>query len=239
MSLILGAAISDLNLANLTIVRKVEGIDYDLRQILSSNEEEKTVVLSNHDPFFGPIGQGLITVHAGFKASFRFDYRINGVTSRYLADSDQIYRAALNDREQYLYDLSKRLYDGGLDIPFLNELGLNLNKSRSESKIQKAITNVKNYSVKAIAARRIMESFRGGRLRINGSISAVGVSTVPSRASVYVKVSRVTLIDETVLHVVSTNAKDIIAGDGFNNVLPIESIDAEITQENGGNPLLD
>ncbi|CAN8071772.1 unnamed protein product [Agarophyton chilense] len=222
----------------LSMVKRVENFHHEIRQAVSVDEERNSSVLQDFTLFFGPIGQGVINVRSGLSASFRFDYRIQGVTSRYLAESDQVFRSSLDQHEKILYDESKRRYDGGLDIPFLSELGMNLSHSHSESALQEAMSVVENYSKKAIAARRIMESFHGARLRINGSISAVGVSEMPSRASVYVKVSRVTLIDETVLHVVSSNTNDILAGDGFYNELPIVDIDSDIIQEVEGNPLL-
>lgn len=235
---IAASAVRVTSLKDLAIVKRFEEIIPHTRREVNVNEQRNTTILKDFTLFYGPIGRGLINVRAGLKATFQFDYRIKGVTSQYLADTDQLFRSALNQHEQILYNLSKQRYKGGLDVPFLNDLGLNLNQEHSEAEVQEAMSTVDRYSLKAIAARRIMQSFQGGRVRINGSLSVVGVTEFASEASIYVKVSRVILMDESVLHVVSSSKEDLIAGDAINNVLPIDNVSTDVIQEEGGNPLL-
>ncbi|PXF42799.1 hypothetical protein BWQ96_07450 [Gracilariopsis chorda] len=224
----------DSNLQNLALVKTVEHIHHELREVVKY--ERETQVLSDHALLFGPIGQATLNVRLGLRASFSFNYRIDGVTSAYLAASDHIFTSTMNSRERILYEEAKRGYNGGLDIPFLRQLGIHLNESHSLD--ANLVSRDDYYALKAIAARQIMQSFRGGKLRINGTISVIGVSEQPSTARVFVKFSRVTLVDNTVLHVVSSNNDDVVAGDDSHNMLPIETLESNVAQEEFGNPFI-
>ncbi|CAN8072302.1 unnamed protein product [Agarophyton chilense] len=204
------------DLAKLNIVKEVEFIDNAVRADLNFQTNSSQVI----DQF--SVGRGRVTSAnlrcSGIcKASMSYDFTLNGISSEYLANKDSLFRETLNSSQTTKYDQAKKNYGGGLNVPFLRAVGLNLGGSYSRENVDEASQRLENYDSLADAARSIMESFEMVTVRVWGTMTVASYTAMRSEAVAWVKFAKVTLLDGTQLRVVSASGADVSVTDENGN----------------------
>lgn len=161
-----------------------------------------------------------IDVNRGASAKLIFDITVNGVSAQRLDRSDSSFVAALSESERESYSRSKTSYGGGLKIPLFSFIGINLDARTTRETMERSRDSQANYDIKTEAAREILEDVINSMVRIQGELTATGVSFIPTTARAFVKIARVTLNDGSRLNVVSGNPDDFVAADEDGDVLP-------------------
>lgn len=103
----------------------------------------------------------------------------------------------------------KENYRGGLNVPFLEFLGANINQSVTTADLEAARPGVRRYNRLRTIARRILTRQPIERLRISGRTSVTGTSSTPQTVFSFVRAALVDLTDGSRVLVVSGKSDDI------------------------------
>lgn len=150
-----------------------------------------------------------VTVTRGATATITFSVTIRGVPARTLANDDSHYLRALPTSLRKIYAGRKKAYRGGLEVPFLTDLGADLRKRQVSGKeVRRRSRALKLYGERVCAAARTLEKARRGSVRIEGRRRVTGTSFIPKTVFGFVKVARVRTAGGGVLTVVSADPRD-------------------------------
>lgn len=158
-----------------------------------------------------------VTVQKGGKARLKYDVRIRAIEATVIAENDGEFVALLTTTELIEYKKLKGAYKGGLNVPFLQFLGIDLGSEMSTTVILDKASDVPGFEEKAKVARRLLVETVERDIRIKGKLKAKGVSCVTTSVFAFIKLARVNLGD----------------GDGERTVLTTTNEDVEAATMNG------
>lgn len=167
-----------------------------------------------------------ITVQRGTSGVLRYRIRVKAVESERLANSDSSFVSTLSTSERESYELEKRSYRGGLNVPFLRFIGINLGASVERTDMERSAASQRNYNQKATAAQKILETTTAQSIEISGTLRASGTSFIPTTVFAFIKIARVQTQDGSSTTVVTTDGNELLAAD--NNGRPVDSSDGTI-----------
>ena len=171
---------------------------------------------------FGRITRVGISVVRGASATLDFDVRVTAVDAETLNSRSSSFVETLTAEERLQFEELVSNFEGSLNLPFFELLGLNFAESISAEQIAEAAESVENFETKSSAVEEILESFIDTRIRITGSLSAVGQSSIPTVAFAFIELNNVIFDNGSNLLVVSNNPSDLVAADSDGAVLPSE-----------------
>lgn len=192
----------------------------DFIPITLIRQDDETFAMNSSESGFGKLTTVGISVTIGASAVLNFNVTVNAVSAERLDRSDSSFVATLDESEKQSYSRTKSTFRGGLRIPFLSFLGAKLDASVTREDMESSRGMQANYDIKSKAARDILEEVVESQVNINGKLTATGIDRIPTIATAFIKVARVTLVDRRRLTVVSNNDDDLVAAGSDNKPLP-------------------
>lgn len=190
-------------------------------------ERQPLFVFRNSTVGFTRISGAGVSVTTGAGASLSFSFSIEALSASFLQENSTVFRTRLTEEENVSYTALLRNYSGGLNMPFMETIGANLDMNVTRDDLTESFNSQSNYNRKARAARDILTANPATRVTLSGSIMVTGNSIIPQTFFAFAKVAEVQLNDGTSVVVVSTDPKDIAAAtaEGFTT----ESTDQNLT----------
>lgn len=172
-----------------------------------------------------------VSVTRGATASVSFSVTINALSARTLTNADARYVNALPAELKKSYMKKKEAYKGGIDIPFLLDLGADLRKlSLSGKEVSKRNKSKKAFAKRVCAAARIVNRVPGGRVRIEGRRSVSGTSFIPKTVFGFARVGIITTAGGKRRTVVSTDPRDFVVATKDGTVVAMGVKGVSVTQ---------
>lgn len=144
---------------------------------------------------FGRVSRVGVSVQLGITATLNYDINVTAISSRTLSTLDAEFERSLNETEREQYEAAKRSYNGGLRVPFLRFVGINLGASSSRETMTRASERLSEYNTKSRIVRDVLETTQEERLNINGEIRATGVSFIPTQGFAFIQVATIEFND--------------------------------------------
>lgn len=176
-----------------------------------SRQEMTELVVESNSVGFSRIGEAGVSVTRGASATAQFDITVTAVDAERLDRQDEIFQEALSASERTAFLELKANFDGGLSIPFLEFFGIDLDKTVTAEEIETLAESEENFASKSQAISEIFESVVDTQIRINGTLTATGVSRIPTVAVAFVRLARVLFDDGSSQIVVSDRNEDVLA----------------------------
>lgn len=187
---------------------------------VSIRSESSSFYIEESNAGFGRITRTGLSVTKGASGILDFDITVKAIDSERLSSLDKEFESTLTKQELSKYSTLKSNFHGGLNVPFLNYLGANLNEKVDRTKIESAATDIVNYSDKVSAAEKILDSVVDTRIRITGTLEATGQSFIPTVAFAFIKLARVNFEDGSSQFVVSNDPNDLTAASKGGDEIP-------------------
>ncbi|CDF40688.1 unnamed protein product [Chondrus crispus] len=171
---------------------------------------------------FGRITRVGVSVVRGANATLNFDVTVTAIDAETINSMSSSFVETLTAEERVQFEELVSNFDGSLNLPIFELLGLNFAESISTEQIAEAARSIENFETKSSAVEEILESVVDSRIRITGTLSATGQSNIPTVAFAFIELSTVTFDDGSDLVVVSSNPSDVVAADSEGAVQPSE-----------------
>ncbi|CDF35480.1 unnamed protein product [Chondrus crispus] len=180
-------------------------------------EKQPLFVFRNSTVGFTRISGAGVSVTSGAGASLGFSFSIEALNATLLQENSVVFRRRLTMEENVSYTELVRNYSGGLNMPFMETIGANLDMNVTRDDLTESFNSQSNYNSKARAARNVLTADPPTMLTLSGSIMVSGNSIIPKTFFPFAKVAQVQLNNGTSVVVVSTDPKDIVAAtaEGF------------------------
>lgn len=160
-----------------------------------------------------------ITVLPGATARLGYKIRVKAIDARTISNSDKRFRRRLSRRDRRKYDQLKSSYTGGLDLPFMKQLGADLSQDfvpqddlqqvrDSKNRIQK-----REYDRQGQEATSILSQYLETEIEAEGELVATGVGTKPVTVFVFLRFAVLKINENDSLSVLSTDTDDVVGGD--------------------------
>lgn len=176
-------------------VRQLQGSD----NYLKVSDRQTSTVYAIHASEPGALQfptQG-VTLSAVKDMRARADYTLefDGVEASLLNSKDPSFIATLSATERTKYLQAKSDYNGGLRVPLLEFIGINLEEVVTLADMDNSAASQSNYNAKAAAVKQIIESATVTTQKQSGSLLVSGSGAIPSnvRALIGLETSRVNL----------------------------------------------
>lgn len=162
-------------------VRKLYSSDNDL---ISFSDRQTSTVYAIRDSEPAALlfaNQGVtLSVVRDMRASADYNLEFDGVDASVLNSKDSSFISTLSASERTKYLQAKSDYIGGLRIPLLDFIGINLEDMVTQADMDASATSQANYNAKAAAVKQIIESATVTTQKQSGTISAEGQGVLPS-----------------------------------------------------------
>lgn len=187
---------------------------------LSSTLPKAKFALRNYQVGFGRIMNGGVVVQLGTGASISFHIRAKGVDSNTLAKADKDIRTVLNVSRAV--NVKKRLdelqsqYNGGLNVPFLNMLGFDLDKELNLTRVELVSRDLidalglQTFNKLSKVANETIRSFTNTEVVMKGNVEFIGESFSPEVLLAYIKLVRVNYLDGTGITILGAAKEDVV-----------------------------
>lgn len=222
-----------------TVARTINEISFDgatpspspagkkIASIIPLSRQEMTdLALDSANTGFGRVTRVGISVTKGASAVLKFDLQVNAVDAETIDRADERILETLSASERSKFMELKENFDGSLNLPIIQILGLDLREGFTSEQIIEKGENRENFEATATAVTEILESVSDTVIRINGTLTATGISNVPTVAFAFVELSRVRFTDGSSQLVVSNRDDSAMAGTG--NGSPLDTSDQNI-----------
>lgn len=150
-----------------------------------------------------------VSVTRGATATISFSITLNGISAAEMAKRDAIYQKSLSGSLKNTYIRRKNAYKGGLNLPFMADIGADLRRRNlNGGELRKSRVSKELFGRRLCAASKILGRVGRTRVQIRGSRKVTGTSLIPRTVYGYVKVARVTRTDGKKITIVSTDPRD-------------------------------
>lgn len=190
--------------------------------------EEVTYAVNETRSGFARVSSAGLRVQRGTSGTLSYRIRVRAIEASTLANSDSTFADTLSESERETYSEQRSSYRGGLDIPFLSWIGINVGSSTSIDDMNSSFDSQSNYNEKATAAESIVNSIQEEDLEINGTLQATGVSFTPVTVLAFIKIARIQLTDGSTKTVVTTDPGELVAATPAGGTVPSEGGTIEI-----------
>jgi len=177
----------------------------------ASSREDVLYAVESSEVGYGQTSSIGVRVTRGATVELKFAFRVKAVIATDLASKDVEFEKTLTAAEKDTYSKLKQSYKGGLRVPFLKYIGINLNGYVEKDDMEDASTTVVNYNEKASAAKEIVRTATEQTVLVEGKMFVTGVSSVPTEALVFIKFAQIRTADGETKNVISSNAADLVA----------------------------
>ena len=191
-----------------------------------SRQDVTQMAVDSSQNGFARITRVGINVIRGAEAELDFDITVNAVDARTLDRASESFVETLSEFDRSRFLELQENFDGGLRIPIFVLLGLDLSKTFTAEQIEEVSQNIEHIETDFSLLSEILESVSDTRTRINGSLTATGVSNIPTVAFAFINVAKIQFTDESSQLVVSTRDEDAIAAGRRGE--PVDSSDQDI-----------
>lgn len=191
----------------------------------------RTFVFRNSTVGFIRVSGAGVSVTAGASATLRFSISMEALQADVLAENDKDFRSKLTPDEDMEYKKLRANYTGGLNVPYMEWIGANLEGNVTRRDLVRSALTQDNYNSKAFVARQLLTARTPTKVTVSGSITVSGNSFIPRTFFAFIKAAQVELNDGSTILVVSTDSVDSAAAtvDGFSTASSVESL--EVAEE--------
>ena len=167
----------------------------------SSGDEECVfpIVAAEPDVLRFPNQGATLGAVRGMKVSIRATLELTALSAEAINNDDAPFVRTLSARERITYFRQKRNYRGGLDVPMLLFVGINLDQPVTRADLESSAASQPNYNAKAAAVKEILENtpVRTSTNDSNLSGRGIGVSPAIAVAEIQDNVARIYFEDGT------------------------------------------
>lgn len=160
--------------------------------------------------FIRAAGAG-VSVTIGASATLRYSITLEAIQASLVAEDDRAFRKKLTRDEDNGYKDLRANYTGGLNIPFMELIGANLEHNVTRHDLIRSAMSQDKYNSKAFVARELLTARTPTEVTVSGSITVRGTSILPRTFFAFIKAAHVRLNDGSTILLVSTNAVDSAA----------------------------
>ena len=164
-----------------------------------------------------------LTVQSGSSGTLHYRIRVRAIEASILASSDKSFVPLLSKKERRAYYKKRRSYRGGLQVPFLQSIGIDLASNTTMTDIERSFDSQQNYNAKAAAAQRILETVVEQDIEISGTLHATGTSCESTTVFAFIKLARVMLQNGTSRTIVTTDPDELAAATADGSTVPSDS----------------
>ena len=151
-----------------------------------------------------------LTVQKGTAGIIKFRIRVKAVTAKQLAVKAKLFAKSLTKAQKKQLSKIQNGYGGGLDIPWLKFLGVDLSKNKTSRKdLIKARANIHAYDKLALKARLLLKDVVAQKIEVKGVLKAKGVSFIPTTVFSFIRIAQVHFADNSKLLVLSDHPGDV------------------------------
>ena len=164
-----------------------------------------------------------LTVQKGTSGIIKFRIRLKAVTAEQLAVKANLFAKLLTKAQIKQLSKIQDGYDGGLDVPWLKYLGIDLTKKTSRKDLIAARAKILAYDKLSLHAKLLLKDVVAQTIEVKGVLKAKGVSFIPTTVFSFIRIAKVYFADNSKLLVLSDHPGDVAAasGDGA-RVVPSE-----------------
>ena len=191
-----------------------------------SRQEITELAVNSSETGFGRITRVGVSVTIGGSAKLDFDITVNAIDARTLDIASESITEVLTASERSEFLEVKENFDGGLAVPLFGLLGLDLSERITREQIEEASMSVENFETKSTVVNEILESVSDTRIRVNGTLTAEGVSNIPTVAFAFINLAEIQFTDGSSQLVVSTRDEDAVAAGRRGQ--PVDTSDQDI-----------
>eukprot|EP00178_Gracilaria_changii_P004411 TRINITY_DN17066_c0_g1_i1.p1 TRINITY_DN17066_c0_g1~~TRINITY_DN17066_c0_g1_i1.p1 ORF type:complete len:278 (+),score=36.44 TRINITY_DN17066_c0_g1_i1:201-1034(+) len=173
------------------------------------------------------VSTGLV-VSKGTSGVLNFNITLNAVQASVLANSDQAFMQSLSPEEQSRYLDMKKNYNGNLEVPMMEWLGVHLNGETTRRDMRRARRRQQRYYEKSAIVNELLLEQITTMVQISGTLMAEGVSIMPTTVFAFIRIARVTLDDGSTMTVLSTNPNDLTAANSCGHEAPSSMLTLDI-----------
>lgn len=174
-------------------------------------KEKVLYAVESSEVGYGQTSSVGVRVTRGASVELKFSFKVKAIISSHLAEKDSTFQNTLTTQEHASYSSLKKTYAGGLRIPFLSYIGVNLNGKVEKEDMEQSAAAQQNYNEKAWAAKQIVESSTEQYVQVHGSMWVTGTSFIPTEAVAFIKFAQVKTSDGSVKNVISSSHGDLVA----------------------------
>lgn len=207
--------------------RKTKIVDNTLVITNRQGEDVEFAVNSTESGFARVTSVGL-TVQRGTSATLDFNIRARAVDAARLERVDSSFVGTLSESEREEFEQTKTTYNGGLDVSFAGFLGINLGGKTERIDMEREAESQGDYNLKSAAAREIFESTVETDIEVSGTLTATGVSFIPTTVFAFIKVAKVQLQDGRTLTVVTSDGNELVTADEGGDTDAVDSDEGDI-----------
>ncbi|CDF33085.1 unnamed protein product [Chondrus crispus] len=208
LSLLLGVALAHTS----TPILPESKVNYDLFPVTSRQQRgcARAPFKSSVSGFIRASTFG-VSVTRGATATISFSITLSGISAVEMAKKDAIYQNILTGSLKKTYMRRKNAYKGGLNLPFMADIGADLRRRKlNGGELRKSRVSKQLFERRLCAVSKILGGVRRARVQIRGSRRVTGTSLIPRTVYGYVKVARVTRTDGKTITIVSTDPRDFV-----------------------------
>lgn len=191
-------------------------------------EEQINFAVNETRSGFAQVTSVGVTVQRGTTALLRYRIKAKAIQSEKLSDLDRSFESTLSQSERETYRLRKSSYGGGLNVPFLSFVGINLGGRTEKVDMERSFDSQRDYNQKSKVVQEILESTVEQDIEISGKLTAVGTSLIPTTVVAFIKIGRITMQDGTTRTVISNDPGELRAGTPDGRTVPSEGGTIEI-----------
>ena len=200
----------------------IEIIPVTFTQLQGDDTDTKYAVQSSTSGY-GSLGSAGLTVQKGTSGVLRFKIKMKGVSSDSIANDDSSFVSTLSTEHKRKYSHQKQKYGGGLNIPMLSWIGINLAGNVEKENMQDAESGNRNYANQTKAVKTMLQTHTNTEIEVSGELTASGQSFIPVTVTAFVKIAQVKMDDGSTMNVVSSDKKDAVAATGDGKTVPTDN----------------
>lgn len=200
----------------------------------SSTTEDAQFSVEKYQTGFTRVVSTGIVVTKGASGILNFKIKARGVDAETISKADKSFQEVLentsNSKLIQEYKNLKKAFKGSLNIPIYEFLGFNFlkNFNLQDAKETAESFDTTTYNALSSEALKILESFVETDVEISGTLTAYGVSFIPTVAEAFLRFSRVEFGENQSTNVFSTSTDDLLAANTRGNVIPSDNKDIVI-----------
>ncbi|KAI0557085.1 hypothetical protein FGB62_243g010 [Gracilaria domingensis] len=195
---------------------------------MSENARSRRYPVSSAQVSFEQLVSTGLVVSKGSSGVLNFNITLNAVQSSLLASSDRDFMQLLSPSERSGYEDMKTSYNGNLEVPMMEWLGVSLNGETSRRDMRRSRRRQPRYDEKSEVVNRILSEQITSMIQISGTLMAEGVGIVPTTVFAFIRIARVTLEDGSTMTVLSSNPNDLIAANSCGHEAPSSMLTLDI-----------
>lgn len=157
---------------------------------------------------YGRVTRVGVSVQRGTTSTMKYEIRLTAISSQVLSTLDATFRETLNESELEDYEDLFAGYEGGLNVPFLEFMGIHLSGT-TDIESQRVLSQVlSDFDSKSLVVQNVLETTSEEKLEVRGMLEATGTSLRPVEGFAFIRTATINFHDGTSKTVVTTDPNE-------------------------------